>query len=275
MTGPISGAGPAASTPIQLLRRSVSAGGQDLRYLAFSVPRPAVMVISHERSGTHFLMNSIAKGYGYVAAPWIDLDYHRIPINFYSQQNLEELLGHLSRNRIANLIKSHHAVEFLEALLDTVLERTRIFYIHRDPVSVMVSFRRFVNHWRWREGPRRDNAVSFAGAEPEGHLMRYQMYQRRNMLHRWAAHVDGWVGAAAQRPHVRVVRYDQLRDNYAATLTGLGDLLESRPRDLTPPPPDVNVIARQVGEMSTDERDSLHSLALAEVGATMQRLGYA
>lgn len=35
-----------------------------LKFSAFTSYRPPVMVISHERSGTHFLMNSIAQAYG-------------------------------------------------------------------------------------------------------------------------------------------------------------------------------------------------------------------
>ena len=35
----------------------------------FPDERPAVMVVSHERSGTHFLMNALAACYGYVSRP--------------------------------------------------------------------------------------------------------------------------------------------------------------------------------------------------------------
>lgn len=247
----------------------------DLRFLAFPTARPAVMVVSHERSGTHFLMNAIARSYGYVAKPWIDFDHHRIPMNYYLPGNLAAILAYMADNRAANIIKSHHAVEFFDGILDDVLERTTIFYIHRDPVSVMLSFRRFVRHWHWREGPSRDDPLAFARAQPEGHLLRYQMEQRPNMLHRWAAHVDGWVGTAANRPRLRVVRYDDLKDDYAATLSSLADLFDIPPRDLTPPPPDVNVVARAIGGETADDRAALRELALAEVGAIMRSLGYA
>ncbi len=32
------------------------------------------MVVSHERSGTHFLMNTLALNFGYIAKPWINFD---------------------------------------------------------------------------------------------------------------------------------------------------------------------------------------------------------
>lgn len=235
------------------------------------------MVVSHERSGTHFLMNAIARGYGYTAAPWIDFDYRPLPINFCAGEDVATTLGNLADQNIANIIKSHHAVDFFDGILDRVLGKMIIFYIHRDPVSVMLSFWRFINHWKWREGPKLGDPVAFARAEPEGQLLRYQMKQRRTMLDRWAAHVEGWVGAAEGRPRLRVVRYDRLKNDYAATLASFDDVLRRKPRDLTPPPPDVNVIAENaaVGDAGLPDRDALAALALAEVGEAMKALGYA
>ena len=37
-------------------------------------PRRKVAVISHERSGTHFLMNTLAANCDLIAKPWWDLD---------------------------------------------------------------------------------------------------------------------------------------------------------------------------------------------------------
>ncbi len=235
------------------------------------------MVVSHERSGTHFLMNAVARGYGYVSAPWIDLDYNHLPINYFAPPLVEKTLLRFADQRVANLIKSHHAVEFFEPVVDRLLTKMRILYIHRDPVSVMLSFWRLVNDWPWREGPKRDTVLAFAEAEPEGQLLRYQMHQRRTMLDRWAAHVEGWTRAAEDRPRLRVVRYDSLKDDYAATLASLGDLLGAKPTDLTPPPRDENVIGEHVavGTAEMPDRDQLRAVAIAHVGDTMRALGYA
>jgi len=247
------------------------------RPTVFPDARPTVLVVSHERSGTHFLMNAIARGYGYVAAPWIDLDYNHLAINYFAPTLVARTLSQFADQHVANLIKSHHAVEFFEPILDTLLSKMRILYIHRDPVAVMASFWRLINEWPWREGPRRDDVVAFARAEPEGQLLRYQMKQRRSMLDRWAAHVEGWTRAAEGRPRLRIVRYDSLRDDYAATLANLRDVLGAEPVDLTPPPRDMNVIGEHVavGNAKLPQREALHAAALAEVGDTMRALGYA
>jgi hypothetical protein len=72
------------------------------------------------------------------------------------------------------------------------------------------------------------------------------------------------------------VRYDALKNDYAATLTSLGDVLGAKPVDLTPPPRDVNVIGERVavGDAEVPGREALRALALAEVGDTMRALGY-
>lgn len=247
------------------------------RLTLFPTPRPTVMVVSHERSGTHFLMNSIARGYGYVVEPWIDFDYNHLPINYFAPRTVARTLAWFADQHAANVIKSHHAADFFEPVLDPLLSKMRILYVHRDPVAVTASFWRVINEWPWHEGPQRDDLVAFARAEPEGQLLRYQMKQRANMLRRWAAHVEGWTRLAEGRPHLRVVRYDALKNDYAATLASLGDALAAKPVDLTPPPRDVNVIGKRVavGDAEVPGREALHALALAEVGDTMRALGYA
>ena len=33
------------------------------------------MIVSHERSGTHFLMNTLDKNFPYISQPWINFDF--------------------------------------------------------------------------------------------------------------------------------------------------------------------------------------------------------
>ena len=47
----------------------------------FETDRPKVLVVSHERSGTHFMMNSLAANFGYVANPFMNLD-SSLGVNF-------------------------------------------------------------------------------------------------------------------------------------------------------------------------------------------------
>jgi LPS sulfotransferase NodH len=150
-----------------------------------------------------------------------------------------------------------------------------VFYIHRDPVDVMLSFWRFIHGWEWHEGPKCADPVSFASAAPEGQLMRYQTHQRRNMLDRWAQHVQGWHDAAQGRPRLKLVSYEALKNDYASTVSGFAELLGRQPAVLLPPSPDVNVI--KGGNPSVQAQPDiavLRSLAWKEVGNTMRMLGY-
>lgn len=235
--------------------------------------RPAVLVVSHERSGTHFLMNAIARGYGYTTRPWVDMDYGSMTINFFHPPSIASTLASLADRRIAAIIKSHHSADFFDGILDRVLKRYVVFYIHRDPVDVMLSFWRFMHRWHWHEGPKCSDPLAFATAAPEGQLLRYQRHQRRNMLDRWAKHVEGWQRASVERPRLQFVSYAALRDDYRATLGGFAEILGRKPADLRRPGRNRSVIRGGSVDHQPDV-PALRALALTEVGETMRLLGY-
>jgi hypothetical protein len=243
-------------------------------YVSFNTDRPSALVVGHERSGNHFLMNSLASAYGYIAEPWFNIDLYPHPINYHLPQALLSLLAEMGNGKIANVGKTHHSVEFFTTILKPLQQRYVIFYVHRDPADVMLSFWRYIDRWNWREGPRRDNPVDFALAEPEGQMMRYQMHQRRNLLHRWAAHAEGWIAAAENQPRMIVVPYRDLKDRYAETVRKFARVLGEKPRDLATPSRSKNVISGT--ERVATERDKmlLRQVVVSEVGDTMRKLGY-
>jgi hypothetical protein len=244
------------------------------QYASFSTDRPSALVIGHERSGNHFLMNTLSRAYGYISEPWFNIDLHPHPINYFLPQSLLNLLMEAGNRRIANVGKTHHAAEFFTPILKALQQRYVIFYVHRDPADVMLSFWRYIDRWQWREGPKRDNPVDFALAEPEGQMLRYQMHQRRNLLQRWAAHVEDWVAAAEGQPRMIVVPYRDLQDNYAETVQRLARVLGEKPRDLSPPSRSRNVIAGSDRVATERDKMALKQIAASEVGDTMRKLGY-
>ena len=237
--------------------------------------RPTAMVISHERSGTHFLINAISAAYGYPASRLVHFDQMTLNINYFSKPSIVDAVRKIARRGTPAIIKSHHPVEFFDDAIDELLDCVTIFYIHRDPVDVMISFWRYMHIWKWNEGPRLARAMDFAAAEPEGQMLRYQTKQRRNMLHRWAHHVDGWTHAAEGRSRLIVVRYDQLRDAYEKTVSAFVGALGPVSGTLTPPNRRTNVITGPPADrFERPDKSALHELALAEVGDTMRRHGY-
>src|SRR6516164_3019479 len=89
----------------------------------FGEERPAVMVVSHERSGPHFLMNALAACYGYVSAPWVNLDLPTVNINYYYPPRVRDTLLALAARPMANVVKSHHPADLFAAELPRLTER--------------------------------------------------------------------------------------------------------------------------------------------------------
>ena len=82
-----------------------------------------LIVCSHERSGTHFMMNSISECTEYTSNPFLNFDY--IPlgsfVNFFSQASTYKFLKSLKNVRISDnskcctnsIIKSHFPLSLL------------------------------------------------------------------------------------------------------------------------------------------------------------------
>lgn len=247
-----------------------------------STPLPAgrlpILVVSHERSGTHFTMNSLAACFDYVSAPWIDFDRHHFNINYYHPPSLKELLLNVAGLRFANIVKSHHELEFFQDFLAAIEGAYHIIYVYRNPADVMASYWRYLPTWDWAEGPREATALDFANAPPMGHLMRYQFRQYPTMLDRWANHVEQWVDAAQRGNSIHIVRYEDLAQRYDHTIQELGRRFGMEPSRILPPARDVNVVqsgpVKFAPSAASNNRDAVAALALQKFPALMDRLGY-
>ena len=236
------------------------------------------MVVSHERSGTHFMMNTVAACFGYVSAPWLDIDRHQFNINYFHSPSLQQLIRKLADLRAANMLKSHHEFAFFADIVPSFDGMLDIIYIYRNPADVMTSFWRFLHSWPWVEGPKSDSAADFATAPPMGQLMRYQFRQYDTMLDRWANHVQHWLQASANSARIHVVKYEDLADGYEDTVRRLGETLGYEPRQIVRPAREQNVV--QAGPVKyqpapgADNREAVSALASARYPDLMAQLGY-
>jgi hypothetical protein len=247
----------------------------------FAEQRPAVMVVSHERSGTHFLMNALAACYGYVSLPCIDLDHpSENLLDRSSRDEICDALMALATGPLANIVKSHHSADFFAGTLGRLGERYVIFVMCRNPVPVMLSYWRFLHLFQaWESaGPQVADPLTFAGAAPFGRMMRYQTRPCATVLERWAAHIEGWREAAATWPHVVFVRYEDLDTHYEKTVQSFAQLLGQPPLALTRPARDFNVIPAgpqdPMGTGIPPDIEALGQLCRQTVGDTMASLGY-
>lgn len=182
--------------------------------------RPRLMVVSHERSGTHFAMNALAENAGYISDPWINLDF-QTGLNLHAPRVMAGVFAKYAAKPSLNLVKSHHQLAFFDPVLDGILKDFRIVYVVRHPRGLMPSLMRYLNAWAWDEGPRCATPSELIRAEPSGAMLRYQKRQVPNMVARWRAHVEPWVERAARAPGISILRYEDLDDRFDATMASL------------------------------------------------------
>ena len=261
----------------------------DAADLVFFQDRPAVMVASYCRSGNHFLMNSLANCYGYVAAPWIDLDpMHHKPIYangyerrdvvtiYYSPSNLADYLLQLARRPLATIIKAHLHPDFYAGAFERIISRYVIFVVHRHPADTLRSYWHFLGGMGWNEGPKPDNVIDFAKSPPMGAILRYQLRQYPTMMHHWADVAESWLAAATAWPRIVLVSYDRLRSNFQEVMKSLAPALGVEPLALKQPDRDVSPwIRSNLPRMRSEpDMDALRKLCRETIGETMDRLGY-
>jgi len=205
--------------------------GSEFSFLANARTPFPLAVCAHERSGTHFLMNSIHLCTGYAANPLVnfDLDPLGASVNFYSRERVAKFIDGIARIErdgrsycVSSLIKSHHVAWLFEQALGSGL---RVAYIYRNPVDVFVSYWRFLKRWSWLEGPDCESPRALAEAAPCGQSMRYQLTTQPSYFDRWASHVSGWLEAAETSERVAALSYAALKADHAATMQGLAERL--------------------------------------------------
>lgn len=178
-----------------------------------------VIVASHERSGTHFLMNTIADNFGYVSDPWIDLDWHMV-LNPFASDNFLHVLMMGSGAPVANLFKTHFPAEFFMPIMGWVLDHYEVFYIYRKYKPTMRSFCNHLNALSWNAGPKHEDWHDMAVSEPSGAILRYQARQIRSVKERWRQHVHGWVAGMPKqyRERIHYVWFADLNSRFEATV---------------------------------------------------------
>ena len=219
--------------------------------LAVDEVEATLMVCSHERSGTHFLMNSLASCSKYVSNP--GLNYDLLPfggvVNFFSETSVRKFFANLASFGvggaeglgIASIVKSHFPVSLVKPVLDTGL---KVAYIYRNPVDTLLSFWRLLHSYGWFEGPKLDTPLELAQHPPCGQSQRYQMLNCACYFDRWALHVIDAVHVARTTDKVALVSYEELVSSHASSVAALAAKLGiALVHDPVYPSRDTNVVA--------------------------------
>ncbi|MCF7885361.1 MAG: sulfotransferase domain-containing protein [Candidatus Marinimicrobia bacterium] len=240
-----------------------------------SQPIKKAMVVSHERSGTHFLMNTLDKNFAYISRPWINFDFE-LGINFHSAQAVLNFFKKLHNKPILNIVKSHHHFSFFSKIIKYLVDQFHIFYIYRDPRDTMASFFRLIKHFDWDEGPRVASVGDFIRSAPRGGILRYQKEQVPDMLNRWQDHVESWYNYARINENITLIKYRELNLDFDNTVKKISAILDQPIDDPVRPGLHENVIHKGKGvvgghkEKFTDED---YQYVKNKVSDTMQHLG--
>jgi hypothetical protein len=190
--------------------------------------RKNIVVISHERSGTHFLINTIAQCFGYDPNA-ISLD-HTKNIDWRDQDAFQNWMMQYQNRFVPNVFKSHHAYPFFAPLLDQLQTDFALFYVQRDGRDVMTSFWTFLNRLPaslngW--GPRSSTVGSFMRATSTGRVTQYQFNSDPvTMLERWVNQVHGWNRNGLP---IHRISYESLHNDHDGIVEMIAQAIGQRP----------------------------------------------
>ena len=180
-----------------------------------------IIVFSHERSGTHFLINSIALNFGY-ASSQIDIDKAQ-GVNWADFATGKQWFERFRGIPVSNIFKSHHDARFFVPLMDLLTDEYQIFYIYRDGRDVMTSFWHYLNQLAPGWGPQTETVGQFLRARPFGGILQYQLQEVETMLDRWVVHADSWYNT---RSKVHFVCYDDLHNKFEDAMKVISNVLD-------------------------------------------------
>lgn len=194
-------------------------------------------VISHERSGTHFCINTIVKN------SFLRPGFHIIPEWFGPYDNPSQRFARIegfnqqwhTHMKTSAVIKSHCE----RSLFEKVYRPAKVVYVLRDPRDVMNSWFHYLNRDTFHENnPQAGNQYCDSMSEflrrPLGDWLRYGSSIEGNfdnVVGRWASHVSGWLTA----PDTLVVRYEELKYDYTMVLRRAAKFLDIRLRPIKRP----------------------------------------
>lgn len=179
-------------------------------------------MISHERSGTHFLINTIANNYGLKQRP---RDIYLTRDRMVDPESLPEHLVQVEKELVSiaarepgECLKTHLPHQLLGPLVPTLSRLFTVFYMVRDGRGVMNSFRRYLLKTPWPDVPKCETIGEFLQAKPEGAaVVHYHHRDFENFIERWVDHVEGWMGVEG----VTLVRYEDLSQDFDGTFQGV------------------------------------------------------
>ena len=184
------------------------------------LPSDPFYIVTHERSGTHFLINTLLRntivrggqaGLTEWYGPYNDPTSRLKPIKHIADnwRSVGELVTMLKTHSDYPLYKAHY-------------HPAKNIYVQRDPRDTLTSFYHYLNSDAFHQnqpqaGDQRSKSMSEFLRKPLTPFLRwcYSLNgDARNVVERWALHTAGWQHAE----NTRTVHYEDLKRDYEAVL---------------------------------------------------------
>lgn len=179
------------------------------------MPKPTI-VITHERSGTHLLINCINYDKN---GQFFTIGYTPNSIDFNLKSYKHITYRDIASNAyLSNSVsKSHHQVEFAEDYLDFLFSKYRVIYVKRDIKDVLNSYYKFIPKPEEKNFPSFEEWVFSKPDDigrqflqpyaPDPHII----VEPENYVHRWFLHTNGWL---KHKDKMLVVNYEDMLADY-------------------------------------------------------------
>ena len=184
-----------------------------------------ILVNSHRRSGTHFLIDSLRKNISNAYFP----NHFAIPADFnvgslFAKSNkiTQTFVELINKNENPVIIKSHLLPEEMniekprdlhESFIKSIYDRAFKLYVYRDGKDVLSSLYNYLD-------PKHKNSFSQFLRQPNDHIVekiRQPSAFDQNRVCYWDYHLNSW----KKTPNTHIVSYSELKANFQNTMESI------------------------------------------------------
>jgi len=177
------------------------------------IKKAPIVIVSHRRSGTHWLIDSLRGNFKGVSSWYYNLDNIRYDDKFFAE--IKKKLSDSSKHLI---LKSHTEADLnffppeKRFFVDYLLKRAKVIYVYRDGRDVLVSL---YHYDKYKSEHRIGSFSSFIKKEnPE---------RGENRIEYWKRHIEGWLNR--NESNILRISYEQIHKDYEGVLEQIRSFL--------------------------------------------------
>jgi len=191
-----------------------------------------VMVASFQRSGTHFLINTLASNFAGLEDGWVDVVHAEDNkwVKDLKPDNLrekirEQLIELYPESDMRQCVKTHYQAYFFQQFWDELCERYDLFYIVRDPRDTLAACFNYYNKTNYEVFIKEEDFSKFLRADlrdvrTETQPYSYSFIKPRNIVDKWQQHLISWL--PYRDKGVTFVHFSDLKNDLAGVLREIG-----------------------------------------------------